>query len=64
MVCPQCPVGISMHRNTKFNGDNNLTFTIASTSTLSSYLDSRLKLGFHIRGKRKRHALCVIQQKW
>ena len=23
-----------------------------------------LKLGFHIRGKRKRHALCVIRQKW
>ena len=24
----------------------------------------RIKLGFHIRGKRKRHALCVIRQKW
>ena len=23
-----------------------------------------LKLGFHIRGKRKRHALCVIRPKW
>ena len=23
-----------------------------------------VKLGFHIRGKRKRHALCVIRQKW
>ena len=25
---------------------------------------STLKLGFHIRGKRKLYALCVIRQKW
>ena len=36
----------------------------ASRLRLPRIWNPSLKLGFHIRGKRKRHALCVIRKKW